>query len=158
MRRFWLMAFFLASVNLSTARECINSEILPAKIIVANETVDSYQLAYEFLQRAAIDDETGESHFYMAVLEHRLRLENRALASLQESAGRDYHFAHAFFRYAYEEEFMGVRRDLAKSNTHSKKFKESMAACSEFLKFENPDVVAKSLLLKLFSIYNVHNK
>ncbi|UTW07978.1 hypothetical protein [Pseudomonas benzenivorans] len=132
--------------------ECINNDLIWPKLVIYTSDSSSYNEAISVLAAAEKSDKTGESLFYKAALEHRLKLYKESLQSIEKSASVDYHFAHAFFGLAYQYGYLGFEQSIIKSQTHYKKYLDAAKKCSEFEGSHPTEEQGSSLVMKLFEI------
>lgn len=140
------------------AEECINYDLTWPKLVITESEVSSYATARQVLDASAKKDQTGESEFYRAAIEHRLELYDEVLVSIEQSVSKNYYFAHAFLVLAFKHGYMGLEQDLEKSKSHFTSFREIAADCNEFNGSEITEIRVEVLVIKLFDIPINHNK
>lgn len=152
MTRFILIVTLLFASAFSNAVVCIKSDLYWPKLVITMNEESSYPEALEMLTIAAERSETGETEFYKAALEFRLKKYEASKLTMAQSSSKRFYLSAAFLGLAHEHGLPGYhkRKEIAaKYNGDYFKYAER---CNEPTASEASLEVAQQLSMKLFGL------
>jgi hypothetical protein len=130
-----------------TERLLYQNDLLQAKILVSSGDLESLELAEALLDRAARDDETGETAFYKAVLLIRLGPQpDEVLELLEKAVARGHPHATALMYKIYSEPFLVSQADPVKAGEYRADYARLDVAKSGYPSFERALALVDALV------------
>ncbi len=123
------------------------NDMLQAKMLIASEDLENYELAAALLERAESWDERGEAPFYQAILKiHEGPQVDEVLDLLEKAADRQQPYAVALLYKIYAEPFLIDHADPLKAEEYRERYANLDVAKSGYPSFEKAMALVNSLV------------
>ena len=130
-----------------TERLLYQNDLLQAKILVGSGDLESLELAEALLDRAARDDQTGETAFYKAVLLIRLGPQtDEVLKLLEKAVAKGHPHAIALMYKIYSEPYLISEADPERAEEYRADYANLDVAKSGYPSFERALALVNALV------------